>query len=81
MSHFDPVDALEAIFIFAVIAALTWRDGRGGVLAYVAAAFSGIGAAIYTFRNGFTGDAGYAWALVLALLVLGCARDLMPTKT
>jgi len=77
---FDAIEALEAVFIFAVIAALTWRDGRG-LIAYLAAAFAGAGAAIYTARNGFTSDAGYAWALVLALLVLGSARDLTRTKT
>jgi thiamine transporter ThiT len=77
---FDPIEALEAGFIFAVIAAFTWRDGRG-LIAYLAAAFSGAGAAIYTIKNGFNSDAGIAWALVLALLVLGCARDLTRTKT
>lgn len=80
MSDFDPIEALEAAFIFAVIAALTWRDGRAA-FAYISAAVSGAGAALYTIRNGFNSDAGIAWALVLALLVLGCARDLTRTKT
>ncbi len=28
MLDFDAIDALEAIFIFAVIAGVTWHDGR-----------------------------------------------------
>jgi hypothetical protein len=80
MPDFDPIDALEAAFIFAVIAALTWRDGRAA-FAYIAAAVSGAGAALYTIRNGFNNDAGIAWALALALLILGCARHLTQSKT
>ena len=76
---FDPIDALEATFIFAVIAALTWRDGRPA-FAYISAAVSGAGAGLYTIKNRFNSDAGIAWALVLALLVLGFVRDLIPTK-
>jgi hypothetical protein len=78
MIDFDPIDALAFVFIFAVIAAFTWRDGRAG-FAYASAAFLGISAAIYTIRNGLS-DAGYLWALVLALLVLGFVRGIMPTK-
>ena len=80
MLDFDAIDALEAIFIFAVIAAITWHDGRAAI-AYLSAGFTGIAEAIYTIRHGFTSDAGYTWALILALLVLGCVRQLIPTKT
>jgi hypothetical protein len=38
MLDFDAIDALEAIFIFAVIAGVTWHDGRA-TIAYLAAGF------------------------------------------
>jgi hypothetical protein len=79
MFEFDAIDALEAGAIFAIIGTFAWWDGRPA-FAYIFAAFSGVGAAIYTIRNGFNGDAVCAWALVLALLVLGFVRGLMPTK-
>jgi hypothetical protein len=75
---FDPIDALGFVVIFALIAALAWRDGRPA-FAYVCAAFIGFNAAIYTIKSGFS-DAGYLWALALALLILGFVRGLMPTK-
>lgn len=79
MFNFDVIDALEAVVIFALIAAFVWRDGRPA-FAYIAAAFIGIGAVIFTIRNGLS-DAGYLWALALALLILGFVRGLMPTKS
>jgi hypothetical protein len=78
MLDFDAIDALEAGAIFAIIGTFAWWDGRPA-FAYICAAFIGFNAAIYTIKNGFS-DAGYLWALAVALLILGFVRGLMPTK-
>jgi hypothetical protein len=67
---------IVAAMIFIVVAALSWREGAS--IAYVFAAFFGLGALFYTIGNGFRDEAPYAWALASGFLVVGLIRGRIP---
>jgi hypothetical protein len=67
--------AIGFLIFFIVIAWSTTRAGSDGRIAYILAGLSGMGAAAYTFGNGFRDEALYAWALAAALLLLGYLRN------
>jgi hypothetical protein len=67
------MDIFIIVFIFIAIAYASWR--KNYYLAYMMAAFIGVGNLLYMVGNGLGKEVWYIWAGVAGLLIVGYLRD------
>lgn len=72
------MDEIIAVILFVAIAATAWHVGS--FVAYVMAAFIGVGELLYVMVNGFQGEAWYALAGAAGLVLVGFLRDHNPPR-
>jgi hypothetical protein len=65
--------ALFLVFLFIAIAYASWQAGSH--LAYMMAAFIGVGNLAYMIGNGLEKEVWYVWVLIAGLLLVGYLRE------